>query len=58
LGVREGVVTVLLGSSLAPGLPALIAVAARLWMTMIELSQLAFAILTGRKKILDRSSDQ
>lgn len=40
LGVREGVLSVLLATTLTPGIAALIAVVARLWMTLIELSQL------------------
>ncbi len=40
LGVREGVLSVLLASTMSPGLAAMIAVAARLWMTLIEASQL------------------
>ncbi|MFC1476095.1 lysylphosphatidylglycerol synthase transmembrane domain-containing protein [Candidatus Zixiibacteriota bacterium] len=40
LGVREGVLTVLLSATITPGLAALIAVASRLWMTLFEVSQL------------------
>ncbi|HUU46556.1 MAG TPA: lysylphosphatidylglycerol synthase transmembrane domain-containing protein [Acidobacteriota bacterium] len=37
LGVREGIITILLAPYLPAGLPAVVAVAARLWTTAIEL---------------------
>jgi len=40
LGVREGVLAVLLTPTLGPGLAAVIAVVARLWMTVVELTEL------------------
>jgi uncharacterized membrane protein YbhN (UPF0104 family) len=40
LGVREGIITLLLASYLPGGLPAAVAVAARLWTTAIELVSL------------------
>jgi len=40
LGVREGALTVLLAPQLQPGLAAFVAVVARLWMTMMELTEL------------------
>jgi len=40
LGVREGVLAVLLGPTLGPGPAAVIAVVARLWMTVVELTEL------------------
>jgi len=51
LGVREGVLSVLLAATLGPGLAALIAVAARLWMTSIEASQLIPMAIAKSAKI-------
>jgi len=57
LGVREGTLSLLLGTTMAPGLAALIAVASRLWMTVIEIVQSIPALLTNRKKIGTNNTD-
>ena len=41
LGVREGVLAVLLAPFMGPGIPAAVAVLSRLWMTIVELLGLA-----------------
>ncbi len=56
LGVREGVLSVLLSATIAPGLAALIAVAARLWMTLFEVSQLLPLAVARMAKIWPRSN--
>jgi uncharacterized membrane protein YbhN (UPF0104 family) len=40
LGVREGALAVLLAPQIGPGLAGVIAVGSRLWMTLLELTQL------------------
>lgn len=51
LGVREGVLSVLLASTLTAGLAAMIAVASRLWMTLFEASQLIPLIIAKGNSI-------
>lgn len=50
LGVREGVLAVMLGPFLPPGLPATVAVLSRLWMTVIELLGLLPLLLVGKSQ--------
>lgn len=51
LGVREGVLAVVLTPYLPPGLSVVVAVASRLWMTIVELASLVPVLLGfGRKK--------
>ncbi len=50
LGVREGVLAVMLGPHLQPGLPATVAVISRLWMTVIELFGLLPLVFMRKSK--------
>ncbi len=49
LGVREGILALMLGPYLPPGLPAVVAVLSRLWMTAIELLGLLPLLFLGKK---------
>jgi uncharacterized membrane protein YbhN (UPF0104 family) len=54
LGVREGILTVLMAGILEPGIAALVAVVARLWMTLLEVSQVAVLSVTKGTRGLTR----
>ncbi|HUW11557.1 MAG TPA: DUF2079 domain-containing protein, partial [Anaerolineae bacterium] len=49
LGVREGVMTLLLATTLSAGVAAVVAIVARLWMVVGELIGVAFSLLTSSK---------
>lgn len=50
LGVREGMLAIMLGPHLPAGLPATVAVLSRLWMTIIELAGLLPLLWLGKSK--------